>query len=342
MQIRTLFFWISLFATLLAGSCGGDKEQPEEPTREHSKAPEVMAALWKTSPEAVDATRKELFATIQGYADRCSATNFKKYLSASKAVADDYERYEDAYAAYRTALDRVLKEVRTTTVAPGSAVIWHLYNMGYVVKTPSGCFGIDLFHRHAAELASDLNFLCITHNHQDHYTTALVEVMQRAGKPVLSNHLAPGPYTSKQTADYTIGSFSLHTFISSHNNDTAANVDVTVFQITCGDNSGGLRLLHVGDSNYRPEQYDVTTPIDVMIPRYAPNALTENNIIGKTVAPKYVLLSHILELTHTDPAASRWTLEQGLARAAQLDCENTWMPFWGEKFVWKDGKLTKP
>ena len=98
-------------------------------------------------------------------------------------------------------------------------------------------------------------------------------------------------------------------------------------------------LLHSGDSNFTADQFDVTLPVDVYIPRYAPNELTENNVIGKLFTPKYVLLSHILELSHTDPDSSRWTLEQGLARAAQLDCEETHMPFWGEKMVWKNGKL---
>lgn len=39
--------------------------------------------------------------------------------------------------------------------------------------------------------------------------------------------------------------------------------------------------------------------MNVLIPRYAPNALTENNIIGTGLGqtlPDYVLLSHILNL----------------------------------------------
>ena len=32
--------------------------------------------------------------------------------------------------------------------------------------------------------------------------------------------------------------------------------------------------------------------------------------------------------------SSRCTLEQGLTRAAQLDCDKTYMPFWGEKMIW--------
>ena len=164
--------------------------------------------------------------------------------------------------------------------------------------------------------------------------------MLEAGKPVVTNYLEePGyAYTSTTAADYTIGNFVLHTFITNHNNGST-NVPVTVFQIDCGEDTGHFVLLHSGDSNFTADQFNVTEEIDVYIPRYAPNELTENNVIGKLFTPKYVLLSHILELSHTDPDSSRWTLEQGLARAAQLDCEETHMPFWGEKMVWKNGKL---
>lgn len=100
-------------------------------------------------------------------------------------------------------------------------------------------------------------------------------------------------------------------------------------------------LLHSGDSNFLADEFNgkVSAGIDVYIPRYAPNALTENNVIGAVFNPDYVLLSHILELSHADVESSRWTLEQGLERASKLDCEHSYMPFWGEKMVWKDNKL---
>ena len=72
------------------------------------------------------------------------------------------------------------------------------------------------------------------------------------------------------------------------------------------------------------------------------NALTENNIIGTSAGqtkPDYVLLSHILELSHESEEESRWSLNSALERASKLNCENSVVPFWGEKLVWKDGKL---
>lgn len=337
MKIRKSYMTLMLSALLC--SCGGKEFTYTAPPPETNPAPELMERLWTTtSPLQPDAARTTLFGSIQQWADACSHTIFKQYLTASAAVAATYEKHEPAYAAYGHAFDRVLEQVKTTTPEPDSGVIWLLYNMGYVVKTPSGCFGIDLCHRYAEQLAPYLDFLCITHNHQDHYDKALIAAMQRDGKPVLSNYLAAGPYTATTTADYRIGSFRIHSFVTNHNNGST-NIPVTVFQVMCGEDADGLVLMHSGDSNFRPDQFEVTERIDIYIPRYAPNELTENNVIGKVFTPRYVLLSHVLELTHADPADSRWTLEQGLLRASKLDCERSYMPFWGEKLTWKNQKL---
>ena len=54
---------------------------------------------------------------------------------------------------YRKAFDKVCREVKSTKVSEGTIVLWNLYNMGYVVKTPTQTFGIDLFHKHIGEIS---------------------------------------------------------------------------------------------------------------------------------------------------------------------------------------------
>src|SRR5690606_39346714 len=89
-----------------------------------------------------------------------------------------------------------------------SDLVWMLYNMGFVVKTPSGCFGIDVHHRLAEDLEPYLDFLCITHNHGDHANKKLIQAMQSKGKPVVSNFNQESPlYMSKTATSYTIGNF---------------------------------------------------------------------------------------------------------------------------------------
>lgn len=342
MKRYTRLFLLS--AVLVFASACDRKENYgwEMPQPKPSDASAVMEQLWKTSPADADLTaRKALFSKIQGYADALSSSTFKSFLSGEEWLAGSLVKYEDILACYDAAFDRVLDGVTNLKPAAGEVHLYLLYNMGYVVKTPSGCFAVDIFHRRAAELEPYLDFLCITHIHQDHKSEALIKAMMSAGKPVVQNFLdTPGyEYTSTAAKDYKLGGFKLHTFITSHNNDAAKNVPVTVFQIDCGKENGDFTVLHSGDSNFTAAQYDVTSGIDVYIPRYAPNELAENNVIGAVFYPKYVLLSHILELSHTDPDSSRWTLDQGLARAALLACPDTYLPFWGERLVWKNGEL---
>ena len=82
--------------------------------------------------------------------------------------------------------------------------------------------------------------------------------------------------------------------------------------------------------------------VNLLITRYAPNALAENNILGAgegQTTPDYVLVSHILELTHIDEEDCRWSLNSALYRASQLNCKKSIVPFWGEQLIWKNNKL---
>lgn len=305
---------------------------------------ETAQELWSTSPLTPTAQRTQALGKIQGYADKCLDNYFINYLGAYEQASLNMEKGTPALLFYRGAFDRVMDGLKNSSVENGTAEVWLLYNMGYVVKTPSGCFAVDISHRWAKELAPYLDFLCVTHKHSDHYNEELIQTMLDLGKPVLSNYLkdASYAYTSKVPAAYTIGKFKIRTAITDHNNSGLSNF-VTVFQIECGEDAGNFKMIHTGDSNYKPEQYtNIDSRVNVLIPRYAPNALTENNIIGTgkgQVEPDYVLLSHILELAHAGVDESRWSIDMALERASKIHCEQTYVPMWGEKLVWKNGKL---
>ena len=304
----------------------------------------TVQELWSTSPLTLDAKRTGALAKIQGYADNCLSDYFSTFLSGYDQTSENMEKADPILIYYRSAFDRVLEDIKNSSVEEGTVELWQLYNMGYVVKTSSGCFAIDISHRWAKELAPYIDFLCVTHNHADHYNKELIQAMFDLGKPVLSNYLQDESYeyTSKTPTDYTIGDFAIHTSITDHNNSGLSNF-VTVFYIDCGEDTGNFTLIHTGDSNFKPEQFtNIASLVNVLIPRYAPNALTENNIIGTGLGqtlPDYVLLSHILELAHVDTDSSRWSVEMALERASKINCEQTYVPMWGEKLVWKNGKL---
>lgn len=346
--MKKLYLLISLCAIgLLSTACNDDDDKVVPivsiPATAPAEAEPVMQSIYATSALDADLTaRRAAFANMQKFADDLPYTLFKTYLASNEKMAMGMEGRYPAIYAYNYAFDKVLNEIKEAQPANGEAYIWLVYNMGYVIKTADGAFAVDIFSRRAAELEPYIDFYCMTHIHNDHKSENLAYAMIKAGKPVLSNFFESTD-RSDVDKDYTIGSFAIHSFITKHNNSKKDNVPVTVYKIDCGANTGHLTVMHSGDSNFTASEYASVkdADIDIYIPRYAPEALTENRVIGSVFSPKNVLLSHILELTHKDVAGSRWTLELGLERASKLNCDKTYMPFWGEKLVWKNSQLTK-
>ena len=345
MKNNFLYILMFLFSAVILTGCSDDDDPNPgpKPNPVENEAKEVMEKLWSTSSLSHDAKRQEAFDAIQKYADQCNSTYFNSYLKSLDAAAVYTERYTPVLTGYRTSFDKVLEEVKTTQPESGTTVMWNLYNMGYIVKTPKGTFGVDICHRYAEELEPYLDFLCVTHNHADHYDTNLINKMFANNKPVISNYLkdASYEYTTKDFKTFTIGSFNVTTNLTNHNKTTLPNF-VTTFQIDCGSDGGNLVLMHVGDSNYEKDQYRIVKPVNIFIARYGQSDKAdngENQVIGNKVTPKYVILSHILELSHAGVDESRWSFELGMKRASEINCDNTILPFWGEKLVWKNGAL---
>ena len=245
--MKKIYLFIALFACALC-SCGSDEDgmtyaQPVEigETTDMKTAKEVAEALWATTPlqqQPLNAERSEVLKKIQKMADDCTSDFFESYIASLDQSAEMREKYDPMLAFYRLSLDHVINAIKTTTVENGTTCIWQLYNMGYIVKTPTTCFGIDINHRWAEKLEPYLDFLCVTHKHQDHYNTALINAMLNAGKPVYSNWIKGG-YTSKKNTDYQFNNIKIHVSITDHNNSGLSNF-VSVFTFECGDDSGNF------------------------------------------------------------------------------------------------------
>jgi len=306
-------------------------------------AKSTMLLFRKTSPFSLNEERIALLNKFQTYSDSLPYTTFDKYLISPEQTSVDMENANPILYCYRNAFDSVIDEVKNTKVAYGTAVIWVLYNMGIVVKTPSGCFGIDINHRWAEKLEPYLDFICVTHNHEDHKSIELMESMNRKGKPVLSNFFETGgKYFSKTPANYKIGNFSICTDIADHNT-TLLNF-ISVFRIDCGKDAGNFSILHCGDSNFNPMQFThVQGPVNLAILRFG--APAENNISGTgdgMVKPDYAVLSHEIELRHRiNESPQRVSIAKVLNRIPRMKYEHTILPFWGEKLIWKNGNLYK-
>ncbi|VAX18224.1 hypothetical protein MNBD_IGNAVI01-1969 [hydrothermal vent metagenome] len=112
----------------------------------------------------------------------------------------------DKYAAfrkpvqrfYRTRLENTLSEIENTKVSEG-AIIWKLYNMGFIVRTKSVTLAFDLVRGSTAgskdfELSDETmkrfveqcDVLFISHKHSDHIDKGVAQEFIDNGKPVVA------------------------------------------------------------------------------------------------------------------------------------------------------------
>lgn len=307
-----------------------------------NKGVETIDKLSHTTPLKLDEGRLGLLKTIETYSDSYSDAPFKEYLKQTGEEVEKLEHTVPILYAYRHAFDKVLDEVKSTKVKKGTAQIWMLYNMGFIIKTASGCFGIDVDHRLAYQLEPYLDFLCVTHNHGDHANVKLIEAMQAKGKPVLSNfNVESSQYLSKTATAYKIGNFTIKTDLSDHLADPKLPNFVTTYRIDCGADAGNFSLLHCGDSGFNPAHFTkVQGPVNLVVLRWG--AARENNILGTgegQVKADYAVLSHLIEMRHKPYPHGQASITQTLVHLPGVQCDNTILPFWGEKLTWKAGIL---
>jgi hypothetical protein len=296
------------------------------------EAVETTKQIKTTSPFILDDQRINLIKRIQVYADGLTDVTFKdEYLTGTEQKSVDMENSIPVLYFYRDAFDTVLKELQTKEAPKDSVIIWSLYNMGIIVRTPSGCYGIDVNHRWAERLEPYLDFICVTHNHNDH-TSTLMSVMKSKGKPVLSNFFKDDArYCSTVPFNYKIGNFSIRTDITDH--DATLPNFVSVFRIE----SDGFSILHCGDSNFNPGQYINTIGKVNLLIFFNTESVDGNQIIAPNlITPDYVALSHFVELRHkVYVSPKRYSLISGLNAISTINCKNTILPLWGEKMSWQ-------
>lgn len=332
---------ISLFAAAAlfgAAACGGD--EPSEPNNNNNNSnsgnepPQteqgidavVSDLLDKTSCKNADQTRMNLINQIQKFSDACSKADYDNYYKlASSSEMTKVENNVPILKYYHKALDRVVAEVQSTTVPQGHVYLWHLYNMGYVVKTPSHCFGIDIKHRDAIDLVPYMEFLLITHEHSDHYTQGLNDAMKVAGKPVYSNFV-DNEYkiTGKKTIKPVDG-IEMVVALADHS-ASLKNFCVT-YQIDCGADAGNQVIYHIGDT-YNASQLAKTKNVDIFIPHGGINM--EFTQAMNKIDPKYTLVSHMNELSHAIDDY-RWAYSKGFDRVEQFAPRISYVPVWGER-----------
>lgn len=292
---------------------------------------ELTDIFWyQSSCRNLTEERREAMKEMQTYADTFTHTQFKEYLATP--AGSDQERnigQSSLMKFYNMAFEKLLTEIPATKVKKGEVAVWQLYNMGYVIKTKTQCFGIDLYHKYAEKLVPMIDFLLITHNHGDHHDKHLVAEMEKQGKPVYSNFLNNG-YQVTTGDSFTIGNISVKVTTVDHN-ATLKNF-VNTYEVNCYAGKGKDYVMFFTGDAHNYQQLNPTGKVDVFIPHLAVGLNMAEAV--KKINPTEVLMSHILELGHAI-TKWRWSYEYGINECMKLQRPGVYLPVWGEKIILK-------
>ncbi|HEO71963.1 MAG TPA: hypothetical protein ENN80_11925 [Candidatus Hydrogenedentes bacterium] len=301
------------------GSYGGPSNAELDAAREW---------LWENPPNGSNrAERLERMAVIQAAADELDKHDGRLYLLGLGKGSKDLDRYGALYYL-RRATDHAIADLRRTEVKHG-LVGWHLYNMGYVFKTPEACFGVDVCLRDATSLVGDLDFLLVTHEHLDHHAGGLVKAMGEAGKPVITRFSRHGMVVEEPCV-LTLGPIRVRIDIGDHSPSKGGVNDMLMFEIACGEAAGGCVIYHSGDgANYgkmTPEK-----PVDIFIPHVSCGGMDVAQAI-RHMNPAITFVSHVMELTH-DRRGARWRYDFAYEQVKGVPEERAVVLTWGERWL---------
>ena len=277
------------------------------------------------------AERRRRMAVIETVADRLPAEAFLEYKQLCETKPEKADALEEAGILYylRITREAVLADIRATTVKKGLAV-WHIYNMGYVFKSPDVCFGIDLVLRGAARLAEDLDFLLVTHSHDDHQCKELLDAMIAAGKPVVTREY-PGSIIVEKPARLEFGPARVDVDIGDHHHPVSRE-DMLLFKVHCGPASQHAVVYHTGD-NSNLKKVSAEGSVDLFIFHVKVGLPVARAI--RRVNPGIALPSHLLELSHYKEglAAWRWPPDLAYEETEGLPEEQCAVLTWGERLL---------
>jgi outer membrane protein assembly factor BamB len=312
---------------------------------------EARSWLGANPPDGNNATeRRRRMAAIQSAADALEPATFQKYLKAidGDAAAADAMDAAGVLHYLRKSTEAAIADIRRTRVRKGVAM-WHVYNMGYVFRTPDACFGIDLHGRGVEALAKDLDFALNTHGHGDHVSRPLMAAMLTAGKPVVTSWLkgsrlvpiaAPPAEGEKKAVPATMpstemkfGTVRVKVDIGDHHKyKPETRNDMLMFQVDCGPAAGDCTIYHSGDCD-NPAKMRPDGAVTVFIPHVQPGMAVEDAI--RQVRPRMTLVSHVLELMHSPkpPQPWRFSFDYAFGTIKNTPEDKATVLTWGERWL---------
>ena len=296
---------------------------------------EVRRWLWENPPDGKNRVdRRKRMAVVQNACDQLEPATYLEYVTtwnADDSAATALEEQHPALHYLRKATAHAMADLSETKVERGVAA-WHTYNAGYVFRTPDLCFGIDIHMRGSEQLADELDFLLISHAHQDHSSAPLMDAMVTAKMPVLTRWQA-GTTIISEPCEFQFGPCRVKVDIGDHhfrNPDELNNM--LMFQVDCGESAYDCTIYHSGDgSNFRKMVPD--REVDVLIV-HADVGMSVEEAIGH-LRPQLTLASHVLELGHRrePPQALRWSFDYAFERIRNVPESAATVLTWGERWL---------
>lgn len=291
--------------------------------------------LSKNSPDGKNrGERRKRMAVIQAACDQLEPADYRDYVGYWKNdenAANASESKHPALTYLRNATRQALTDIQKTKVKRGVAV-WHIYNMGYVFKTPDACFGIDIKMREAEQLADVLDFLLITHEHDDHSSAPLIEAMAAAKKPVITGWY-PGTTITNKPSEFHFGSCRVKVDIGDHHQEQPdKRNDMLMFQVDCGEVANHCTIYHSGDGNNVHKMLPDKS-VDIFIV-HVQAGMSVEAAIGH-IQPRLTFVSHVLELGHSPkpPHAWRWSFDYAFGTIRKIPESQATVLTWGERWL---------
>jgi L-ascorbate metabolism protein UlaG (beta-lactamase superfamily) len=214
-----------------------------------------------------------------------------------------------------------LNDINNTEVNSG-AMIWKLYNMGFVVRTKTVTVGFDITRGYSSrsedfalpdniiqEIADQCDVLFISHRHRDHADEAVARIFTEKGKPVVAppdiwsempiyNEITHLERKAHEVQLLPVQSGNLNLEVVVYPGNQNAN---TVNNVTLIITPEGFSVCHTGDQALRDDfvwidEVSKHFKVDVLIP----NCWTTNPLrTSKGYNPKLIIPAHENELGHT-------------------------------------------
>jgi ribosomal protein L17 len=277
---------------------------------------------------SLSASEEETLDVWQRETDLVLPDTYRQYLK------DGNTRGFAALEKLEKGFERIVEEIRTVKIRETPAV-WNVYNMGYIIKTQETLFSIDLVHRRAEELAEILDFSLVTHNHGDHFHAGLYNLMNKAGKTVISNFLDNyGAHFKKNIGGYTrekktfnLKDVEIRTSLIDHNGYL---IDfTTAFEIKYNS----FIIYHTGDSGWGTEKKLSTTFGKADLWLFFPGCGINPGKAVEIVKPKRISIGHIWELDHKHNSRLTSKMVRGAIAEARKNCPDVSAGYWGERIV---------